>query len=98
MHCCRVLSLTNLYRNCYKTFKAPLYLRTFHKTNLYYKEESPDNKTLGNMASKYEIFEDKDAEIVLDIYEERLKYSQLLETEQQDELDRFAGLNLERKY
>ncbi|XP_028145715.1 uncharacterized protein K12H4.2 [Diabrotica virgifera virgifera] len=50
---------------------------------------------LGNMSSKYDVFSDADAEIILDVYEEKLKYSQLLEEEEQ-EVDRYVGLNLER--
>ncbi|KAJ8912119.1 hypothetical protein NQ315_013208 [Exocentrus adspersus] len=50
---------------------------------------------LGDMSSKYKIFQEQDAEIISDSYEERLKYSDLLEVTKVDNYS-FLGLNLER--
>ncbi|KAJ8973265.1 hypothetical protein NQ317_017720 [Molorchus minor] len=60
------------------------------------KDEEHKVKTshLGNMSSKYQVFQENDNEIILDVYEERLKYSNLLENHEED--DPLLGLNLER--
>ncbi|KAG5898960.1 hypothetical protein JTB14_004680 [Gonioctena quinquepunctata] len=51
---------------------------------------------IGRYGSKYQVFHDEDAEIILDVYEERLKYSNLLEEDEAEESTPFEGLNLER--
>lgn len=50
---------------------------------------------LGGIASKYQVFRNEDASTILDINEERFKYQQFLEI--QEEFDIYAGLNLNRK-
>lgn len=56
------------------------------------------NPTLGDIGSKYEIFRDEDAEIILDVCEERQKYASLLEAQKLEAQDPFQGLNLERMF
>lgn len=59
---------------------------------------SADEKNaLGEIGGKYQVFEDKDAEVILDMYEEKLKYQQLLEEETEQD-DPFKGINLESKF
>ncbi|CAH1113848.1 unnamed protein product [Psylliodes chrysocephalus] len=58
-------------------------------------QETLESKSLGNMSSKYQVYHDEDSEIILDVYEERLKYSQLAE-ENEEVDDRYTGLNLKR--
>ncbi|KAJ8935908.1 hypothetical protein NQ314_012597 [Rhamnusium bicolor] len=48
-----------------------------------------------DMGSKYQFFQD-DFNIILDVYEERLKYSNILEEEKLEVKDPFEGLNLQR--
>lgn len=47
--------------------------------------------------SKYKIFQDSDAPILLDVYEEKSQLEQRLITDNEDENDKFYGINLERK-
>lgn len=61
--------------------------------------KSPDSKTKQNITavtSKFEVFRDEDATIILDVEEEREKLNSVIETEESI-VDAFAGLNLERK-
>lgn len=55
------------------------------------------NLNLGDMRKKYRVFREEESEIILDVQEERLKYLQLLEENEVQEADPFAGINLERK-
>ncbi|PNF32411.1 hypothetical protein B7P43_G04874 [Cryptotermes secundus] len=49
------------------------------------------------ISSKYQVFRDEDATVILDVEEERLKHLQTLELPQeQDKEDEFSDLNLER--
>lgn len=91
--------LTRSFRRLYQLSSAKLC--TCHILN---NKNSSENKSeikssgkeLGDMSLKYKIFQEQDSEIILDVYEERLKYSNLLEEEEsEDKL--FEGLNLERK-
>ncbi|XP_057666132.1 uncharacterized protein K12H4.2 [Diorhabda carinulata] len=77
-----------------KSIKPSIYLIR-KKSNRESVSDENVSKPLGNMSSKYQVYHDKDSEIILDVYEERLKYSQLLEDEEVEE-DRYQGLNLER--
>ncbi|XP_068903268.1 uncharacterized protein [Tenebrio molitor] len=52
------------------------------------------NQTLGEMSSKYQVFREEDSEVILDIYEERNKYLDTLE--QEEDLNPLSGVNLER--
>jgi hypothetical protein len=55
-------------------------------------------QTPSAISSKYQVFRDEDAAIILDVEEERLKHLQTLELPQeQDKEDEFSYLNLERK-
>lgn len=56
-----------------------------------------EKNTLGEIGTKYQVFQDKDADIILDVYEEKLKYQHLLE-ENEEEVNPLNGLNLESKY
>jgi hypothetical protein len=50
------------------------------------------------ISSKYQVFRDEDALVILDVEEERLQHLQTLELPQvQDQEDEFSDLNLERK-
>lgn len=55
------------------------------------KNEKLDD-VLGAIASKYQVFRNEDASIILDVNEERFKYAQFIEME--EEIDIYAGLNL----
>lgn len=57
--------------------------------------EEIDKNTLGEIGAKYQVFQDKDADIILDVYEEKLKYQHLLEENEEEEIDPFDGLNLQ---
>jgi len=58
---------------------------------------SKSNLALGNIGSKYQVFRDEDAEIIMDVNEERLKYaSGLQQSEELTAEDSFHGLNLQR--
>lgn len=81
-----------------KNLASTTCFRTINTAEVRFCKNEKNDKILGDMGSKYQIFDDKDAEEVLDIYEERLKYTQLLEENEQEEQDRYAGLNLERNY
>lgn len=66
-------------------------------------DKQPPNKTkketedvLGSIASKYNVFRNEESSTILDINEERFKYAQFLE--QQEDFDIYAGLNLNRMY
>ncbi|RZC36893.1 uncharacterized protein BDFB_005785, partial [Asbolus verrucosus] len=59
-------------------------------------QNTNSNPTLGEMGSKYQVFRDQDSELILDIYEERNKYTSLLETEEEEDIDPLEGINLER--
>lgn len=61
-------------------------------------ESVEESTSLGNMASKYVPFREKDAEEILDVNEERLKYTQMHEQRELEEVDPFKGLNLESIY
>nr|XP_023028625.1 mitochondrial assembly of ribosomal large subunit protein 1 [Leptinotarsa decemlineata] len=67
-----------------------------HSNDLNSKESSATSNKLGNIGSKYQIFHDQDAEVILDVYEERLKYSNLIEDDEVEESTPFAGINLNR--
>lgn len=54
------------------------------------------NLKLGGIGSKYQVFRDQDSEIILDVYEERLKYQEGIREEIQQK-DIFEDINLERK-
>lgn len=58
----------------------------------------PPSKKLGGMRSKYQIFQDQDSEAILDIYEKDNQYATLLEDNQEEKDDPFAGVNLKRTY
>lgn len=47
--------------------------------------------------SKYKIFQDADAPILLDVYEEKSQLEQRGVTDNEEENDKFYGINLERK-
>ncbi|XP_018577198.1 uncharacterized protein LOC108915613 [Anoplophora glabripennis] len=89
--------LTRLFRKVHKLISMK-----FCTCNILTKGYASENeseikfsgKRLGDMSSKYKIFHEQDSEIILDVYEERLKYSNLLEDEPDDNL--LPGLNLER--
>jgi hypothetical protein len=50
------------------------------------------------ISSKYQVFRDEDASVILDVEEERLQHLQTLELPQeQDKGDEFSDLNFERK-
>ncbi|CAG9862968.1 unnamed protein product [Phyllotreta striolata] len=53
------------------------------------------SNSLGAMSSKYQVYKDEDSEVILDVFEERLKYSDLQE-EDEEKKERFEGLNLNR--
>lgn len=57
-----------------------------------------NKKLLGEIGTKYQVFQDTDADIILDVYEEKLKYQHLLEEEDEVDKDPFKGLNLESKF
>lgn len=57
--------------------------------------ETTENPSLGSMARKYVPFREEDSEEILDVHEERLKYTQLYEERELEEVDPFKGLNLE---
>lgn len=54
------------------------------------------NDILGSISSKYQVFRNEDSSTILDVNEERFKYAQFLETE--EEFDIYSGINLNRKY
>lgn len=58
-------------------------------------EEPQDSPSLGTMARKYVPFREEDSEEILDVHEERLKYTQQYEERELEEIDPFKGLNLE---
>lgn len=58
-------------------------------------EETKETASLGSMARKYVPFREEDAEEILDVHEERLKYTQLHEERELEEVDPFKGINLE---
>lgn len=47
--------------------------------------------------SKYKIFQDADAPILLDVYEEKSQLEQRFVMDNEEENDKFYGINLERK-
>jgi hypothetical protein len=50
------------------------------------------------ISSKYQVFRDEDASVILDVEEERLQHMQTLELPQEQEKeDEFSDLNLDRK-
>lgn len=53
-----------------------------------------NQRLLGEIGAKYKVFDDKDAEIIFDVFEEKLKYQHLLEERIEEEEDRFKGINL----
>lgn len=82
--CCnRLLSIRNFCDKSNEKSKSPV---------------EDETKKLGDFSKKYQLFQEKDSEVVLDIYEERLKYTNMLENEEIEEEDPFQGLNLERKF
>lgn len=58
--------------------------------------EKESDDILGSIATKYQIFRNEESSTILDINEERFKYAQFLE--QQEDFDIYAGLNLNRMY
>ena len=50
------------------------------------------------ISSKYQIFRDEDAKVILDVEEERLKYLETLHIPHKQYEDEFSGLNLESEY
>jgi hypothetical protein len=51
------------------------------------------------ISSKYQIFRDEDATVILDVEEEKSKHLQSLKfPQEQDKEDEFSGLNLESKH
>lgn len=57
--------------------------------------QTPDvNKT--NTLNKFKVFRESDAPVILDIYEEKLKYAEILENNE-EEPDAFEGINIERR-
>lgn len=62
--------------------------------------KSEENKSvddiLGSIASKYQVFRNEESNTILDVNEERFKYAQFIET--QEDFDIYAGLNLNRNY
>lgn len=79
------------------TSKGPAYnvLRKWSSRSSDVTGNSNKTNSLGGMSSKYQVFQEEDAEIILDIYEEKLKYSDLLE--EHEDTDPFEGINLHRK-
>lgn len=65
------------------------------KTIIKEEETVDKQKTLGEIGAKYQVFQDKDADIILDVYEEKLKYQHLLEEKAEEVDDPFNGINLE---
>lgn len=61
-------------------------------------EEPQESPSLGTVARKYAPFREQDSEEILDVHEERLKYTQLYEERELEEIDPFKGLNLESKF
>lgn len=58
-------------------------------------EQPEESASLGSMARKYAPFKDEDATEILDVQEERLKYTQMYEERELEEVDPFKGINLE---
>lgn len=50
------------------------------------------------ISSKYQIFKDEDAAVILDVEEERLKHLETLHIPHKQYEDEFSGLNLESEY
>lgn len=90
--------LTRSFRKFYQSSAKLCTCHILNNKNSF--ENEPEikssGKELGDMSSKYKVFQEHDSEIILDVYEERLKYSDLLEDEEPDD-NLFAGLNLESK-
>ncbi|XP_021917575.1 uncharacterized protein LOC110828823 isoform X2 [Zootermopsis nevadensis] len=89
-------------RHLYNVFSPRIQLsrlyRSGSKNSEIGKEENEGSsnfseKTPSTMSSKYNIFRDEDAEVILDVEEERLKQRELPQEQSKDD---FFGLNLNR--
>lgn len=83
-------SIRNFNRN-------PLLQRCAYCTKSKTNDLSNKQNSLGEIGAKYQIFEDKDADVIFDVYEEKLKYQDLLDEVEEEEHDPFNGLNLESR-
>lgn len=99
---CRSLLLRSI--RCSVPVASAVHIKNYCDNKIAKKAEAPETKVpsepgspLGNMARKYIPFREEDAEEILDVNEERLKYSQLLEERELEDVNPFQGLNLESR-
>lgn len=94
-----IKSFTNILRNIavgVKTLNKKYLLQRCSYSTSSDNDKFDNQKSLGEIGTKYQIFQDKDADIILDVYEEKLKYHHLLEDKAaNDEEDPLKGINLE---
>jgi hypothetical protein len=93
-------------RNLYQLYSRRVLFSRFYQDDPENRSKENGKKQGFNMSeqipsaisSKYQVFRDEDAAVILDVEEERLKHQQTLELPQeQDKEDEFSDLNLERK-
>lgn len=94
-----VRTFARIFKNC-KNFQNFNKNRNFSFQKCVFSTKDTNNELiesnkLGEIGSKYKVFQDEDSDIILDIYEEKLKYQHLLEENAEEEIDPFDGLNLE---
>ncbi|XP_044266392.1 uncharacterized protein LOC123012497 [Tribolium madens] len=96
----RFLSKTRPQKQCYYLLQNCVHQRMkSDKGEKLQPSDTSKNTTktpLGEMSSKYQVFRDEDSEVILDIYEDRSKYSNPVNAIEEEAPDPFEGLNLER--
>lgn len=95
-------------RNLYQLYSQRVLFSKLYQDDLKNRSKESGKKQGFNMlseqipsaiSSKYQVFRDEDAAVILDVEEEKLKHVQTLELpEEQDKEDEFSDLNLERKW
>lgn len=91
----RNLTLFGRFRSVLSSVPKKAYCDSKDCKQVPNKSTKSGEDVLGAIATKYQIFRNEDSSTILDVNEERFKYAQFLET--QEEFDVYAGLNLNRK-
>jgi len=86
-------------RHLYQKHSPSVLLERFYQDDGKERRTGTEKQQIPSaISSKYKVFRDEDATVVLDVEEERLKHLETLDLPPKPYEDEFSGLNLESMY
>lgn len=94
---CKILNNEHIYRNRYISSSMQNYLSKNIAENENVNKKDEEHNLPSALTGKYKVFRDEDATVIFDVNEEKKRIELNELNIEEDEVDPYEGMNLERK-